>query len=219
MDITWYGLSCFRIREAGITIVCDPYDKSVGLVFPKIKADILTVSHNQPGHNAAERVSGEPKVLNGPGEYEVKNVFVTGLSTHHRKKSDAHGERNVAYFFQFGDLTVGHLGDIGEIPTQAEIEDLNIGEVDVLLVPVGGGETLDPTRAVEIIGMFEPRVVIPMHYRQSGLSDALNEKLEPMEKFLKEFGSVMPEPQEMYKFSKSSLPEETQVVLLNPSGQ
>jgi L-ascorbate metabolism protein UlaG (beta-lactamase superfamily) len=86
-------------------------------------------------------------------------------------------------------------------------------------VPVGGGETLDPTRAVEIIGMFEPRVVIPMHYRQSGLSEALNEKLEPMEKFLKEFGSVMPEPQELYKFSKSSLPEETQVVLLNPSGQ
>lgn len=217
MDITWYGLSCFRIRESGITLICDPYDKAVGLSLPKLRADIVTISHDRPGHNAAERVTGEPKVLRGPGEYEVKNVFTTGLATYHRKHKGDLSERNVAFFFEFGDLTVAHLGDIGEVPSQSEIEELNIGEVDVLLVPVGGGDTLDPTRAVEIVGMFEPKLVIPMHYRQPGLADSIAERLEPVEKFLKELGVAVPDPVEMVKISKSNLPEETQLVLLTPS--
>jgi L-ascorbate metabolism protein UlaG (beta-lactamase superfamily) len=217
MEITWYGLSCFRIREGGVTIVCDPYDKLIGPLLPKLRADIVTVSHDRPGHNAVERVTGDPKILQGPGEYEVKNVFVTGLTTYHRKQRSTLLERNVAFFFEFGDLTVGHLGDIGEVPGQSEIEELNIGEVDVLIVPVGGGDTLDPTRAVEIIGMFEPRLVIPMHYRHSGLSDDLVNKLEPVEKFLKVLGSPAPEPVETLKITKSNLPEETQVMLLSLS--
>ena len=139
MDITWYGLSCFRIREGCVTVICDPYDKSVSGAAPKLRADIVTTSHLRPGHSAIERVTGEVKVLAGPGEYEVKNVFVSGLATYHRKQKDSPLERNIAFFFEFGDLTVGHLGDIGEIPLQSEIEDLNVGEVDILLVPVGGG--------------------------------------------------------------------------------
>ena len=91
MDITWFGLSCFRIRESGITLVCDPYDKAVGLTLPKLRADIVTISHDRPGHSAAERVAGEPKVLNGPGEYEAKNVFTTGLATYHRKNKGETG--------------------------------------------------------------------------------------------------------------------------------
>ena len=144
MDITWYGLSCFRIREGGVTVVCDPYDKSVSSAAPKLRADIITISHMRPGHSAVDRVAGDAKVLSGPGEYEVKNVFVSALATYHRKHKDKPLERNIAYFLEFGDLTVGHLGDIGEVPHQSEIEALNVGEVDILLVPVGGGDTLDP---------------------------------------------------------------------------
>lgn len=214
MDITWYGLSCFRIREAGVTVICDPYDKSIGLTLPKVRADLITVSHERPGHSAADRVAGDAKILRGPGEYEVRNVFVSGLATYHRKKKGVDLERNIAYFLEFGDLTVGHLGDIGEVPHQSEIEALNVGEVDVLLVPVGGGDTLDPARAVEVVGLLEPRIVIPMHYQHPGLEPALGQSLEPVEKFLKEFGVSAPEPQEMLKVSKSSLPEETQIVLL-----
>ena len=179
--------------------------------------DIVTLSHDQAGHNAADRITGEPKVLSGPGEYEVKNVFVTGLTTYHRRHSGQLSERNIAYFFEFGGITVGHLGDIGEVPTQSEIEELNIGEVDILMIPVGGGDILDPTKAVELIGMFEPRLVIPMHFRHDGLEPSLAERLEPVERFLKEFGSTTPEPVETLKVSKSSLPEETQAVLLLPS--
>lgn len=217
MDITWYGLSCFRIREAGVTIICDPYDRTVGLQLPKVRADILTISHDRPGHNSADRVAGEPKVIRGPGEYEIKNVFITGATTYHRRRKDMAPERNVMFFFEFGDLTVGHLGDIGEIPTQSEIEELNLGEVDVLLVPVGGGDTLDPTRAVELIGLFEPRLVIPMHYQQPEIAALWANNLEPVDKFLRELGASAPDPLDMLKVSKSALPEDTQVALLKLS--
>lgn len=217
MDITWYGLSCFRIREGGVTVVCDPYDRSVGMTLPKVRADIVTISHDRPGHNNAAAISGEPKVLRGPGEYEIKNVFITGATTFHRRAKEREIERNIIFFFDFGDLTVGHLGDLGEIPTQSEIEELNIGEVDVLLVPVGGGATMDPTRAVEVIGMFEPRLVVPMHYRQPQLSALWAADLEPVDKFLRELGVSTPDPQETLKVTKSSLPEEPQVAILLPT--
>ena len=216
MDITWYGLSCFRIREGGVTIICDPYDRSVGLTLPKPRADIVTVSHQQPGHNAVDRVLGEPRVFTGPGEYEIQNIFVTGATTYHRKSSPNANERNVIYFFDFGELVVGHLGDLGEAPSQSEIEELNLGDVHILLVPVGGGSTLDPTRAVEVVSAFEPKIVIPMHYRHPGLDETLAAGLEPVEKFVKELGAGAPEPLEMLKISKSNLPEETQLVLLTP---
>lgn len=217
MDITWFGLSCFRIREGGVTIICDPYDKTVGLTLPRMRADVVTVSHEQPGHNSVERVAGEPKVLRGPGEYEVNNVFFTGLTTYHKRRGGALPERNVIFFMEFGDLTVGHLGDLGEVPSQSEIEELNLGEVDVMMVPVGGGDILDPTRAVEVIGMFEPKIVIPMHFQQPELSAAWAAELEPVDKFLRELGVSAPEPESMLKVSKSSLPEETQVALFTMS--
>ena len=219
MDITWYGLSCFRIRESGAIVVCDPYDKSMGVTLPKLRADIVTVSHDRPGHGDVERITGTPKVLRGPGEYEVQNVFITGATTYHRRRSQEPPERNVVFFFDFGDLTIGHLGDLGEVPSQAEIEELNLGEVDVLMVPVGGGQTLDPTRAVDVIGMLEPRLVIPMHYRQPELAVDWIQELEPVDRFLKELGVTPPERQDILRLTKSALPEETQVILLNPSAQ
>ncbi len=217
MDITWYGLSCFRIREGGVTVVCDPFDNTVGKLLPRIRADIVTISHDRPGHSSIERLTGEPKVLSGPGEYEVSNVFITGLTTYHRKESDKADERNVIYFLDFDGLTVGHLGDLGEVPSQSEIEELNLGELDILLVPVGGGSILDPTRAVEVIGMFEPKLVIPMHYQQDEFDAPWTKELEPVDNFLRALGTAAPEPQPMLKVAKSSLPEETEVVILASS--
>ena len=217
MDINWYGLSCFRIRENGVTVICDPYDKGLGLQLPKLRADIVTISHERSGHSDTQRIAGEPKILRGPGEYEVHNVFVTGATTYHRKKNGEHPERNVVFFLDFGSFSIGHLGDLGEVPSQSEIEELNLGEVDILMVPIGGGATLDPTRAVEVIGMFEPKIVIPMHFNQPELTASWAGELEPVDKFLRELGVSAPEPLAMLKVTKSTLPEETQVALFVPT--
>lgn len=226
MDINWYGLSYFRIRESGTTVLCDPFDKSVGLTPPKVSAEIVTVSHDAAGHSAITKSMGTPKVLSGPGEYEINNVFIHGLTTYHSKEN-AEGsgeessanendgpERNVAFFFDFDGFTVAHLGDMGQVPKRSLIDDLDLGDLDILLVPVGGGDTLDPTHAVELVSMLEPKIVIPMHYQQPGLKPRLNNRLEPVDKFLKELGMAEPEPRSTLKISRSSLPEETQVVLL-----
>jgi L-ascorbate metabolism protein UlaG (beta-lactamase superfamily) len=216
VDITWYGHSCFRIREGGVTVICDPYDKkATGLSLPRVKADIVTISHDQPGHNHAEAVGGEPKVLRGPGEYEIKNVVITAMTTYHKADGGALPERNVAFFFDFDGFTVGHLGDLGQIPQQRQVEDL--GEVDVLLVPVSGRNTLDAARITEVISLLEPKIVVPMHYQHPGLTRELAESLEPVDKLLKELGISEPQTESMLKLTKSSLPEETQVILLEPS--
>ena len=217
MDISWYGLSCFRIREAGTVVICDPFDKKTGLSLAKTKADIVSVSVDSAGHNAVDRITSEPKVLRNPGEYEIGNVFVNGLATWRAgEDSSSSFERNVAFFYDFEGLTVGHLGEMEKVPKQSAIDELDLGELDVLLVPVGGGRTLDATRAVEVVGMLEPKLVIPMHYHQPGLKGALAD-LEPVDKFLKELGIAEPEPQSTLRISKSALSEETQVALLTAS--
>ena len=216
MEITWYGLSCFRLREKGTTVICDPYDKKVaGLTLPRIKADIVTISHDRPGHNAVSAVAGEPKVFTGPGDYEVGGVIITALTTYHKAVGNEAPERNIAYFFDFDGFTVGHLGDLGQIPQQRQVEEL--GEIDVLLVPVSGHNTLDASRMTEVISLLEPRIVIPMHYLHPGLGDVFGETLETVDKFLKELGVAEPETLSTLKVTKAQLPEETQVILLEPS--
>lgn len=219
MEINWYGLSCFRIREAGTTIVCDPYDKSIGSHLNRPRTDIVTISHEQKGHNAIKQVAGDSKVIQGPGEYETHNVFITGLATKHKgKKDEATKERNIAYFFEIGDFTVGHLGDIGEMPKRAQFEDVQVSEVDILMVPIGGSDTFDPTQAVDVVGMLEPKLVIPMHYKQDNMSAKWIGELETVDRFISELGVPAPETQSVLKVSKASLPEETQIVLLSCGG-
>ncbi len=216
MEITWYGLSCFRLREQGVTVVCDPYDKKVtGLALPRLRADIVTISHDRPGHNYVKAIAGAPKILSGPGEYEIKNVLITGLTTYHDRSNGNPPERNIAFFFDFETFTVGHLGDLGEIPSQSQVEDLT--EVDVLLVPVGGDRTLDSSKVTEVISLLEPKIVIPMHYHHEKLSPQLAEKMEPVEKLLKELGVTEPERTSVLKISRSNLPDETKVILLEPA--
>lgn len=214
MEITWYGHSCFRMVERGMAaVVTDPYDDSIGYPALRLKADIVTVSHDAPGHNNLDAVKGESRALTGPGEYEIGGVFITGISTtraNGRKKGeDAHGKRNTLYLFDFDGLTVCHLGDLDHVPTQSQIEDL--GSVAVALVPVGGGGGLSAAQAAEVISLIEPSIVIPMHYR----TEAVTVKLDPVGKFLKEMGLGTLKPEASLKLTKSSLPDETHVILLD----
>lgn len=214
MEITWYGLSCFRLTERGMaTIVTDPYDHAVTGFEPlKLRADIVTISHDAPGHNNAAVVKGKSHVLTGPGEFEIGGVFITGVQTNHTNKKNAAEPRNTLFVFDYDGVNVAHLGDINHVPSQTEIEAL--GNVHVALVPVGGGGGLSPAKAIEVISMIEPGIVIPMHYSTPGI----NLELAPVSKFLKEMGIPSLEPQPSLKISKGSVPEETRVVVLAHQG-
>ena len=207
MEITWYGLSCFRLSGRGLaSFVTDPYDNSMGLPALKLRGDVVTISHDSRGHNYASAVSGRRHTLTGPGEYEIGGVFVTGITTNEKDGSVA----NVLFVFDFGDVTVAHLGDMAIVPPQTKIEALE--QVDVLLLPVGGGNSLNAAQAAELVSMLEPRIVVPMHYSIPGLKIELND----VDRFLKEMGVNKPEEEATLRVNRAALSEETQVVLLAP---
>lgn len=210
MDVTWYGHACFRIKDRTAAIVTDPYHKSIGLTLPPLKASIVTVSHDHPGHSNAKAVKGSPFIIDGPGEYEVSGVFITGIQTFHDGRAGKDHGKNTLFLFEIDGLTVCHLGDLGHLPKQSQVEEL--GDIDVLLVPVGGVDSLRASQAAEVISLLEPKIVIPMHYR---LKDLVF-KLDPVSKFFKELGLTSADEQETLKVSKSTLPSEPQIILLNP---
>jgi L-ascorbate metabolism protein UlaG (beta-lactamase superfamily) len=210
MEITWYGHACFRLKNRNATIITDPYDKSLGLSLPRLKADIVTVSHDSPHHNYLHIIKDDFKIIDGPGEYEVKGVFITGIHLIQPKKQHTPLKRNNLFVFYIDDIAICHLGDLSHIPTQSQVEDM--GNIDVLLLPVGGQQALNATQAAEVISLIEPYIVIPMHYK---LPDLMVD-LDPVEKFLKEMGITTPATEASLKLTQSSLPEETQIVLLEP---
>ncbi|GAP13122.1 predicted Zn-dependent hydrolase of the beta-lactamase fold [Longilinea arvoryzae] len=210
MEITWYGHSCFRITERGLaTVVTDPYDyRQVGYDPLKLKADIVTISHNSPGHNNLAAIKGTPYRITGPGEFEVGGVFITGVQTNGHK--DENEPRNTLYMIDYNGITVVHLGDMNRVPTQTEVEAL--GNVNIALVPVASSGGFNVSKAIEVISVFEPNIVIPMHYATEGATV----KLEPLNRFLKEMGQTDIKPQPSLKIaSVNNLPEETQVVVLD----
>jgi L-ascorbate metabolism protein UlaG (beta-lactamase superfamily) len=210
LEISWYGLSCFRLVERGrITVVTDPFSDSIGLPSPKIKSDVVTISHDVPGHGFIEAIKSEPHVLRGPGEYEVGGVFITGIALHDAET----GRQNVAYMFDYDGLTVLHLGDLAHVPDQSAVEEL--GQINVLLVPVGGGRGLKAERAAEVVALIEPYFVVPMHYAQPGLAF----ELEPVDKFLKAMGVSKVQESDTLKVSAADTPEQPQVVILVPQAQ
>lgn len=207
MEITWYGLSCFRITERKYaTVVTDPYSGKLGLPSLKVKSDVVTVSHFASGHNDVASVSGYEHALNGPGEYEIGNVFITGIMTRNEAKTTG----NVAYLFNYDSITVAHLGDMQKVPSQTQLEALE--QVNILLVPVGGGNSLNAAKAAELVSMLEPNIVIPMHYALP----SLKLELDDVERFLKEMGVTEPTEESSLKISASNLPEETETVILTP---
>ncbi len=210
MQITWYGHSCFRLTERGMaTVVTDPFDHAaLGYRPLKLKADIVTISHQAPGHSNLKAVKGAAHTITGPGEYEIGGVFITGVRTSGRKRN-ANGARNTLYVFDYEGVNVAHLGDLQRALTQSEIEAL--GTVDVALVPVGGGGGLTAAKAAEVISLIEPRIVIPMHYKTKEVSL----QLDPLDKFLKEMGLGNVEPLPELKVTSSTIPSETRVVVLD----
>ena len=209
MEISWLGHSCFRIRGSQVTVITDPYSPDMGYSLGKPKARIVTVSHQHPGHSYVQGVGGEPRLITGPGEYEIGGVLIIGLATFHDAENGSQRGKNTVYLMEIDEISLCHLGDLGHMLTAEQMEELD--NVDILLVPVGGVSTIGAPVAAELARQIEPKVVIPMHYR----TEALSWELEPVEKFLKEMGGEQVTPQPKLSFNRSNLPLSTQVYLLD----
>ena len=209
-EFKWFGHNCFRIRAREATVLTDPVDRSTGYAMAKQTADVVTISHEHAGHINLNAVKPEFQVIRGPGEYEIHDIFVTGIRTYH---DDANGKErgyNTVYLIELEGIVVCHLGDLGHALTEEQAEAMS--NVDVLLVAAGGGDVLDPAKAAELIGQLEPKVVIPMQYA-TPLGDA---KLGSLETFCKELGVAVPTPEDKLVLRHSDLGETMRLVALTP---
>jgi L-ascorbate metabolism protein UlaG (beta-lactamase superfamily) len=209
MEISWLGHSCFRIRGRHATVITDPYPPDLGYSLGKPTAHIVTVSHQHPGHSYIQGVGGEPRKITGPGEYEVSGVLISGIATFHDRERGQKRGKNSVYLVEVDEVSVCHLGDLGHVLTAEQVEEL--GNVDVLLLPVGGVSTINAPVAAEVVRQLEPKAVIPMHYK----TEVLSWELEPVDRFLKEIGVKEINSQPKLSFTRSSLPASTQVFVLD----
>ncbi len=205
MIITYLGHSCFKIQDKigpdGITIVTDPFDKTVGFRVPNCEADIVTVSHDHFDHSNVSAIRANPFVIDTPGEYDTKGIMVQGVSSYHDEKEGKEKGENIIFKINIDGIIIVHLGDLGCKLDSEQLEKLT--NVDILMIPVGGKYTLDAKTAVEVVSQIEPRIVIPMHYKigKSKLD------IDTVDKFVKEMG-VNPTKEEKLKISKKDLPQE-----------
>jgi L-ascorbate metabolism protein UlaG (beta-lactamase superfamily) len=208
MEISWLGHSCFQLRGKNVTLITDPFSPQLGHSLGKISAPIVTISHNHPGHNYAGGVDGEPRIVRGPGEYEISDVLITGVASYHDNKHGQELGRNTIYIIHMDDLVICHLGDLGHVLQEEQLEE--VADADMLLVPIGGQHTINAAQAAEVISQVEPHIVIPMHYSPP-TGDAPN----PLDKFCREMGIEAINPQPKLSITRSALPAETQVVILS----
>ena len=211
MEITWLGHSCFRLRSDQLAIITDPFPDSIGLQMGEQQALAVTVSHHHAHHGHGEGVGGDPKLIRGPGEYELSGIYITGMMTP-RGEEDPPEKRNTVYLIEMEHLRLCHLGDISGVLSSRQVEELK--PLDILFLPVGGVCTLGISRAMEIVQNLGPRVVIPMHYSLPGL----RVELMGLDLFLKEMGLREVQPQARLNVTTSTLPQEMRMVILEAQG-
>lgn len=212
VEIVSLGLSSFKISGKEINIVCDPYhDEAVGLKFPKVEADVVTISHDHKGHNNREGVKGNFICFDAPGEYEIKGAEITGVQSFHDEKGGGEQGLNTVFVFKIDDLKLCHLGDLGREPSSEQLD--QIDGIDILFIPVGGHLTVDAKKAARVVAEINPKIVIPIHYRIGDRND-----LDPVDEFLKEIGK---EPKRLteVKVKAKDLGDDLEVYLMSPKAK
>jgi len=207
MDIYWLGHGCFRLKGRDATVVTDPAPPTTGYRLRGIAADVVTQSSDSVEVSYRQAITGEPKYITAPGEYEIAGVLINGIRTAHDPEST--DRRNVAYVFDLDDVRICHLGSISHKPSTEDVE--VIGGTDVLIVPVGGGKVFDAQLAAETVSLLEPKIIIPMMYK----TEASTGDLLPLERFIKELGFEAKAPESRLAVTKSNVPSVTTVVVLN----
>ena len=198
-----------------MTILTDPFD-GADWGYPPVAstASVVTISNDHPHHAGLSGVDGRPRVLRGPGEYEIGGALIWGVRTVHRKNDSAPISKNTAFIIQLEELTFCHLGDLADAPLSPE-ELTRIKDADVLLVPVGGNCTINATQAAAVVAQVEPKLIVPMHYATEETRGFV--PLDEIERFCKELGATEAAPRARLSVTPSSLPSEPTVVLLEKS--
>lgn len=195
MKIKWWGHACFLVTASdGTTVLTDPYNKEVPYSRIIDKADLVTVSHDHFDHNAVDLLPGNPEVLRDTVEKEIKGITIRGVESYHDSEKGSKRGANIIFLIEIDNIKICHLGDLGH-PLDSDHLD-KIGEVDILLIPVGGHFTIDAKKAFKISQQLQPSVIIPMHYK----TDILDFPIKGVENFLKYFDS-----NQVKKFSRSEL--------------
>jgi L-ascorbate metabolism protein UlaG (beta-lactamase superfamily) len=222
MELIWYGRTCIRLRGKDAVVVADPYQAVVGPTGRGITGEIVTYSHpddkplpkakgvrSRDGSTLLPSSLEDAFVLDGPGEYEVRDVLLTGVRTYRDDAKGAERGKQVAFLVELDGLHTIHLGEIGHLLTEEKLAD--IGPVDIACVPIGG--SLSPTKAAELVAQLDPRIVVAMP-----LDDDSAETRDALAKFFHEMGGD-PTPQPKLSVTPSALPLEPTAVLLEQRGR
>lgn len=218
MDIYWGGQALFKLKGKNATVIIDPFNQDfTGLKLPKdLTADVVLSTHDHGDHNNSSVVNtsqgGKAVAFKQPGEYEVGGVVITGIDSFHDENQGLERGKNTIFHLLFDGLNIVHLGDLGQSKLTEE-QITQIGETDILLIPVGAVYTINSKDAVAIVSQLEPKIIIPMHFKIEGLKF----ELEGVDGFLKEMGAEGIAPQPKLSISREKLPEEPQVILLAKS--
>ena len=203
MLITWYGQTCFRIisqkgKEGPVNILIDPLEKGTGLRPPKLEADILLSTANK-------KISNKAFLISGPGEYDIKGIYIQGIHS----RGPATLEGNTIYTIESEGIKVCHLGMVSQDELKSEQFE-RIGEVDILMVPIGGGEVISAKGAIKMMSQIEPKIIIPMYYR----IPKLKQKLDGLDKFLKNLGIKSLQPLPKLSIRKKDFSEEEAKIIV-----
>ncbi len=200
MKITWLGHSCFKIEDgSGRVVVIDPFDEAVGYPLPKTKADVVTISHDHHDHNHVAAIGGKPAVVRGPGKKAAAGIKFEGIASYHDDRDGKLRGKNTIFSFEMDGIRICHMGDLGHLLEEKDAA--AIGDVDVLMIPVGGIYTLDAEGAKQVVGQIRPKIAIPMHF----MTPALTFKVESADRFLS--GQKVERPGHTFEVSKESLPK------------
>ena len=208
MEIVWLGHASVILKGVDVSLITDPFPASLGIAMAQEKADIVTVSNSHPNHSNVEDVGGDPRVIDGPGEYEIGGYYISGTATAPRGDGPGSSTVNTIFTIRAEGVTVCHLGDLSQPLTPGQTQQLN--DTDVLIVPVGGGCTIEPSAAADLVNAISPRIVIPIHYRTDGVSV----DLQPVDAFLGQIGVSQVAPQSRLNVSAINLPKEQRVAVL-----
>lgn len=212
-EFKWFGHNCFRIKSREATVITDPVERSTGFAMSKQNANIVTISTYDSQNTNTNVVRPDFQIVDGPGEYELEGVFITGVRTLLDPERTAEKKFNTAYLFELDGFVICHLGDLGQVPKTEKSEQLS--QADILLLPIGGATGLSQEQAAEVVSHLEPKVLIPMQYR----TEIGDRQLESLETFAKLIGVDVPEAIDKYTPRQADLQDAMELVVLAPDSE